>query len=242
MPTDVIEDGPDVLLGSCIPLGITDHEIDLDTPSTGTKPKEPPSGDILGNNLQNEELSEEVLLDQIKQGKSEAMGILFRRHARKIRNIAYRILRDEGEADDLVQDVFLFLHRKSILFDASRGTAKSWIFHVTYSRAFDRRRHLNSRHYYTNQELVDAVLAPIDPREEIPLYERSGEGILGKKFASRLNAKLTTEQLRIIRLYFFEGHSFREIAEITGQSLANVRNRYYRALERIRKYVLFEKL
>jgi len=59
---------------------------------------------------------------------------------------------------------------------------------------------------------------------------------------ARFNARLTAEQRETIQLYFFEGYALKEIAELTGRSLVNVRNHYYRGLERFRKYVLPEKM
>lgn len=183
-------------------------------------------------------VSDEQLLMQIRDGHREPLATLFRRHARAVRNIAARILRNDAEADDLLQEVFLFISHKATLFDAAKGAARTWIFHVTYHRAFDRRRYLNSRHFYTSQELEDGSLRTTDPRREIEFHQRSMEGVFGNKLTERLNSRLSHEQLETIRLYFFEGHSLREIAEVTGRPLANVRNHYYRGLERLRKYVL----
>jgi len=187
-------------------------------------------------------ISDELLLEQVREGAKEALGILFRRHARSVRNAAYRILRNEAEADDLVQEVFLFIFRKAALFDSTHWAARSWIIHVTYHRAFDRRRYLNSRHFYTSQELDDTVFRLADLREELPYHERSVEGILGKPLMARFTAQLTPEQQETIRLYFFEGYALKEIAQLTGRSLFNVRSHYYRGLERMRKFVLPEKM
>ncbi len=68
------------------------------------------------------------------------------------------------------------------------------------------------------------------------------EGILGKRLMTRLNAKLTPEQSETIQLYFFEGYALKEIAELTGRSLVNVRSHYYRGLERLRRFIRPEKL
>jgi hypothetical protein len=114
-------------------------------------------------------------------------------------------LRNEAEADDLVQEVFLFIFRKAALFDSSHWAARSWIIHVTYHRAFDRRRYLNSRHFYSCQELDDTAFRLADLREELPFHERSMEGILGKPLMARFAARPTPEQQETIRLYFFEG-------------------------------------
>ena len=62
-------------------------------------------------------ISDELLLEQVREGDTEALGVLFRRHSRSVRNAAYRILRNEAEADDLVQEVFLFIFRKAALLD-----------------------------------------------------------------------------------------------------------------------------
>ena len=188
------------------------------------------------------ELSDRLLLEQIQEGEKEALAILFRRHARAVRNVAYRILRNEAEADDLVQEVFLFLFRKAALFDASQGAARSWIFQVAYHRAFDRRRYLNSRNFYSNLDLDKTARHLADPRDELPFHELSMEGILGKQLMARFNARLTPEQQETIRLFFFEGHALKEIAQLTGRSLVNVRQHYYRGLARLRKYVLPEKM
>jgi RNA polymerase sigma-70 factor, ECF subfamily len=188
------------------------------------------------------EVSDELLLEQVREGAKDALGVLFRRHARSIRNVAYRVLRNEAEADDLVQEVFLFIFRKAALFDVEGGAARSWIFQVAYHRAFDRRRYLTTRHFYSTKELDDTAFRLADHREEPLFHELSLEGIFGKELTARFNARLTPEQRETIQLFFFEGYALREIAELTGRSLVNVRNHYYRGLERLRKYVLPEKM
>jgi RNA polymerase sigma-70 factor, ECF subfamily len=184
------------------------------------------------------ETSDESLLEQVRDGAKEALAILFRRHARAVRNISYRILRDESEADDLVQEVFLHIFRKAGVYDVVPGAARSWIFHVAYHCAFDRRRYLNSRHFYSSQELEDTALRLADPRNELPFHEQSIEGVLGKQLTEKFNARLTREQRETIQLFFFEGYALKEIAQRTGRPLVNVRSHYYRGLEKLRKYVL----
>jgi RNA polymerase sigma-70 factor (ECF subfamily) len=192
--------------------------------------------------IQIPEISDELLLERVREGDKEALGILFRRYARPVRNIAYRILRNEAEADDQVQEVFLRIFRKAALYGSTGGAARSWILHLTYHLAFDRRRYLNSRHFYSSQELDDTAFRLADMREEVPFHERSVEGILGNPLMARFTARLTPEQQETIRLYFFEGYALKEIAQLTGRSLVNVRSHYYRGLERMRKFVLPEKM
>jgi RNA polymerase sigma-70 factor (ECF subfamily) len=183
-------------------------------------------------------ISDEQLMEQIRVGEREALGQLFRRYAAAIRNVAFRILRDEAEADDLVQEVFLVLFRKAALYKPEKGTALTWILHVTYHRAFDRRRYLNARKFYASQEIEPHDERLADPREEIPSYSQSLEGVFGRKLAERFRSRLTPEQQETLQLFFFEGYALKEIAALTGRSLVNVRSHYYRGLERIRQYLL----
>ncbi len=186
--------------------------------------------------------SDELLLEQVRCGEKEALGILFRRYARLVRAVAYRILRDASEADDLLQEVFLFIFRRSALFDATRGHARSWIVQVTYARAIDRRRYLVSRHFYTNLELKDPAICRAEPSAEIAFYEQTMEGILGKEMLKKIDNSLSEDQRRTIQLYFFEGYTLEEIAGRIGQSLGNVRNHHYRGLERMRQIIFAAKL
>jgi len=181
--------------------------------------------------------SDELLMAAVNGGDKNALGILFRRYAALVRAIGRRILRNDPEADDLVQEVFLFIFRRAELFDAERGTARSWIVQVTYHRAIDRRRYLARRHFYDSQELDER-----SGEAKICLYEESIEGRLGKAAISEIRESLSQDQLRVLELYFFEGFAIHEIVEATGQSIGNVRNHYYRGLEKIRRHVFGAKL
>jgi RNA polymerase sigma-70 factor, ECF subfamily len=185
--------------------------------------------------------SDELLLAQAGHGSRDAITSLFGRYARPIREIALRILRDEGEADDLVQDVFLNIVRKASQYTSARGRAGSWILHMTYHLAFDRRRYLHTRKFYSEEELGDSNTSPEDSKREAPFLDRSIEGTLGRGAAGKLAALLTTEQREIIELFFFEGYTLKEISEHTGRPIMNVRSYYYRGLERLRKFILSKK-
>jgi RNA polymerase sigma-70 factor, ECF subfamily len=187
------------------------------------------------------EISDETLMllicDGSCSGSRDAFAILFRRYARLIRTVAMRILRDTAEADDLLQDVFLFVHRNCSIFDSSKASVRSWIVQMTYHRAIDRRRYLNSRHFYTRLDLdVVADLRGLhaESRETYPALESLG----GKTAIRGLLETLSADQHNTLTLRFFEGYTFDEIAQKLGQSLGNIRNHYYRGLDRLRKQML----
>ena len=178
------------------------------------------------------DFSDEVLLERVKNGCTEALSLLFRRYARLVRAVAYKILRDDSEADDAVQEVFLFLHRKRDLFDSSKNSARSWIVQVTYHRAIDRRRYLQARHSYAQVDLEDVARELGDTSQEMAIERLEHEG-LWKLFDS-----LSHNQRQTLALYFFEGLTLHEIALKLGQTRGNVKNHYFRGLDKLRKQLL----
>jgi RNA polymerase sigma-70 factor (ECF subfamily) len=186
------------------------------------------------------EVADEVLIAQICRGEQEALACLFRRYARLVRGVALRILRDKSEADDLLQEVFLFIHRKCRVFDASKGSARSWIVQMTYHRAIDRRRYLHSRHFYTGVDLQGE--RELDRRSDNEPYQDLVSAMVGHTTVRGLLDTLTEDQRNTLNLHFFEGYAFDEIAAKLDQSLGNVRNHYYRGLERLRKRMFPPKL
>jgi RNA polymerase sigma-70 factor (ECF subfamily) len=185
--------------------------------------------------------SDEALVAQICAQDTEALACLFRRYARLVRSVALRILGDPSEADDLLQEVFLFIHRKSKIFDPSKCSGRSWIIQMTYHRAIDRRRYLQSRHFYTRVDLNGATEA-LDPRWEGADDTQFGAELVGNTTIQGLLDTLTEDQRNTLSLHFYEGYTFAEIASKLDQSLGNIRNHYYRGLEKLRKQVFPSKL
>ena len=186
--------------------------------------------------------SDDRLLSRIAHADREALSLLFRRHARMVRVLAERILRDVGEAEDLVQEVFLFVFRRAALFDSGKGSARSWLAQVTYHRAIDRRRQLISRRFYSSVELEEAILLSEEPLGLTTLYDDTIEAVLGKDTLRRIDESLSDDQRKVIHLHFVDGYTVVEIAEMIGQSVGNVRNHYYRALEKMRREVFAKKI
>jgi len=185
--------------------------------------------------------SDEDLLERIKDGSRQALGTLFRRHSATVRAVARRILQDAAEADDLVQEVFLFLSQKACLFDAAKGNGRSWVIQVTYHRAIDRKRYLVSRRFYSSLGLDEVETSATSPFGRIS-YEESIEGVLGRETLREIKDSLSADQQRVIELHFYEGHTIDEIAREMKQTVGNIRNHYYRGLEKIRQGVAAAKL
>jgi RNA polymerase sigma-70 factor (ECF subfamily) len=168
---------------------------------------------------------------------------MFRRYSGLVRGLAYRVLRNRAEADDLLQDIFLLVHRLCGTFDSSKGSARFWILHMTHRRAISRRRYLTSRHFYSHLDLDQAANQLGDPGAGSGGHESSMNESLDRREALQsCFTGLSESQRETLHLFFFEGYTFEEIATKLGQTVGNARNHYYRGLEKLRKQISAGKL
>jgi len=186
------------------------------------------------------EVSDEALMGEVCLGSREALAMLFRRYARLVRGVALRVLKDASEADDLVQDVFVLIHRLCSTFEGSKASAQFWILQMTHRRAISRRRYLNSRHFYTRVELDEQAGQVAEPKSGP--FDDSVDQILAELDLKKLLGTLSEDQQRTLRLHFIEGYTLDEIAKMLGQTKGNVRHHSFRGLERLRKHIFGSKL
>src|SRR5207247_5951270 len=99
--------------------------------------------------------SDEELMDQLRQGHQDALAVLFDRHYRLVFSVALRILHDHGEAEDLMQEVFLEIYRKVENYDPDKGNAKTWILQYAYHRSLNRQKYLSVRNFYDGRQDSD---------------------------------------------------------------------------------------
>jgi len=179
-----------------------------------------------------ENVCDESLVARVGAGDVDALGTLFERYARLTRSVAVRILRDAAEAEDLVQDLFLYIQRKCGIFDSSKSSARSWIVQMTYHRALDRRRYLKSREFYSQPFFPAAGIEVVGkPTTE---SDYCAEAVFGRNGLEKIVNALSADQRETLRLHFFEGYTLAEVSEKLGQPLGNVRHHYYRALDKLR--------
>jgi RNA polymerase sigma-70 factor (ECF subfamily) len=188
-------------------------------------------------------LSDEALMARVCEGDKEGLALLFGRYARIVRGVAYRVLRDVSEADDLLQDIFVLIHRLCGTFDSSKGSARHWILQMTQRRAISRRRYLTSRHFYNRVDLDETAGWLQYPMTRAQRHADSiGEALEKKETLQSWFEQLSPNQRETLRLFFFEGYNFDEIAARLGQTTVNARQYYYRGLDRLRKRIFAGKL
>jgi RNA polymerase sigma-70 factor (ECF subfamily) len=187
-------------------------------------------------------VADATLMIRVCDGDKEALASLFRRYAPMVRGVACRVLKDPSEADELVQDVFVLVHRDCKKFDSSRGPAQFWILQMAYRRAISRRRYLTVRQFYTCVDPDDIADDLADPHTGPAQLDDSIDGDIENGRLQRVFAALSEDQRQTVRLFFIEGYTFDEIAAKLGQSRGNVKHHYFRGLEKLRKALFGSKL
>ncbi len=176
-------------------------------------------------------LADEVVIAHLRAGHGDALGVLFDRYHRLVLHIALKILHDVGEAEDVMQNVFMEIYKVVAQFDPTRGTTKMWILRYAYHRSMNRRKQLQVRHFYASTDI--ATIEDTLPMEAVNI-SASHEA---KEVIQRGLQALSPVQRRVLQLAYFEGLTMREIADETEESLGNVRHHYYRGLDRLRDYL-----
>src|SRR5262249_53089528 len=179
-------------------------------------------------------LSDEDLIERLRQGHSDALPLLFDRFYRLVLKIAVRILRDPGEAEDVMQDVFFEIFNKAAQFDPARGSAKTWVLQYAYHRSLSRRQYLALRSFYDRRQITEREVC------ESNSVEASWRGLTFQEWRRVIEqglVTLTEKQRKTIELACFQGLMLSEIAERTKEPLPNVRHHYYRGLEGLRKFI-----
>ena len=169
---------------------------------------------------------DEVLLANIAAGDAAAFAVFYDRHETLWYSLALRMLRDEAEAEDVVQDAAVLIWERAPQYDASLGRPLSWAVTVVRNRAIDRLR-ANRRRW----QLIEAAIAD---RETTPgIGGESAES--GCQHEARLVLQralegLPGEQRKAIELAFFAGLSQSEVSERLRQPLGTIKARIRRGM------------
>jgi RNA polymerase sigma-70 factor (ECF subfamily) len=179
-------------------------------------------------------MTDEDVMEQLRNGNPDALRILFDRFHRLVLKVALRILRDPGEAEDVMQEIFLEIFNKADQFNSARGSTKTWILQYAYHRSLSRRQYLSLRCFYDRHRTTEADIADSN------YVQDSWRGLTFLEWKDAIQQGLSTlneKQRQTIELASFHGLLLTEIAERTNESLGNVRHHYYRGLQALREFL-----
>lgn len=172
------------------------------------------------------------LIDRCGVGDREAQYELYKLYAKAMLNVAYRVVRSEADAEDVLQESFLsaFRNLSSYKGDAAFG---AWLKRIVINKAIN---HLRKR----KVEVASFEEGSIDVAEEPDLSANDAEKALEVTRVKKAIEKLPDGFRMVLTLYLLEGYDHREIAEILGITESTSKSQFNRAKNRLREILKTE--
>jgi RNA polymerase sigma-70 factor (ECF subfamily) len=172
------------------------------------------------------------LLAAIGRGEPLALKQLYEWKGGVIYSMLARMLMDEMEAQECLQDVFLLIWRRAAEFDSDRSSALTWMLMIARGRAWDRLRS-RTRRTATHAEYQREV-ASLEVEVSDGVSDRIDRDEVAAECAQALN-ELPEEQSRAVQLAFLRGWTHEEIARAVGEPLGTIKARIRRGLLALRR-------
>jgi RNA polymerase sigma-70 factor (ECF subfamily) len=173
-----------------------------------------------------------ALLASIVKGDEQAFSQLYDYSSTLLYTLAFRILGNQEEANELLQDVYLEVWRKVTRYDIGRGTPIAWLITLTRSRAIDRLRARSARGRNAMMPLDEAVASHAADLGPSP-YETQADQELRITVGNALTS-LPPAQQQAIELAYYEGLSHNEIAARLNQPLGTIKTRIKLGMSKLR--------
>ena len=177
-----------------------------------------------------------LLIGRMADGDESALAALYDLWSERVHTVAFWILKDSDDAEDVVEETFWQAWRSAGRFDRQRASASTWLLMIARSRSLDRLRALRRRAERTTaaaSALIDEMnegAAPVALQAEVPES--------GAQLAGALEA-LPAEQREALELAYFRGLSHAEIAQHTAQPLGTIKTRIRLAMQKLRQQLAF---
>jgi len=168
-------------------------------------------------------------LERMVRGDHDGLAELYDRHGRLVYSLALRILRDTGEAEDVVQEVFSQAWRQASRYESTRGNVVAWLMNLARSRAIDRIRSRRSR----PQPVADDVRTVDVPDMAEPVDEQLALSSQAAAIRAAVD-ELSLLQRVAIELAFYEGLTHVDIAERLELPLGTVKTRIRQGLMKLK--------
>jgi RNA polymerase sigma-70 factor (ECF subfamily) len=173
------------------------------------------------------------LAKRARRGDQEAFAALVTRHQRYVYNLAYRLLRDAQEAEDLTQEAFLRAWRGMAGFrgaDTDSGAKfTTWLYRIVTNLCYNRLPGLRRQLAEADAEALARVAAPEahTPRVRLEAGERQA------RVQAAIGA-LPDKYRLVVTLYYLQEQSYQEIAATLGLPIGTVKTHLYRARARLK--------
>ncbi len=185
----------------------------------------------MNEDSKNDVAAEIRLLELVGKGDRDSLGALYDRYSTVLYSVALRILNNEAEAEDLLQEVFVQIWDKASLYDAKRGKPLTWVMSMTRNKAIDRLRSLQRRHRLHDEAEQEAkateAASMADSHEDVYAAENS-------RAVRDAVLQLSPEQRQAIEMAYFSGLTQSEIADKLQEPLGTIKARIRRGMLKLR--------
>ena len=166
----------------------------------------------------------------LKEGHTEALGVLHRRHGGMATSVAYRIVGDFATAEEVVQDAFVALWRECPSYEAERGSVRSWVLGIVHHRAVDslRQRARAERKRASLEGLHEPRACHDTPELEVTRRDEA------RGTWEQLHL-LPEDQRQVIELAFLGELTCKEVAKLLELPLGTVKGRMRLGLSKMRR-------
>lgn len=168
----------------------------------------------------------DLLVGRVARGDSQAFEALYDELSAAVFGLARRVVRDPARAEDVTQEVFLEVWRKAARFDSGLGKAKTWVMTIAHRRAVDAVRRNESLKRQDVKTMPDEV-SHDEPADSVIASEEHGE-------VRECMETLTDLQLESVRLAYFNGYTYNEVATLLEKPLPTIKTRMRDGLIRLR--------
>lgn len=168
----------------------------------------------------------DYLLSMVARGDSGAFERLYDELSAPVYGLARRVVRDPARAEDVTQEVFLEVWRKAARFDRNLGKAKTWVMTIAHRRAVDAVRRNEAAKRSDQQGAPDDVMHD-EPAETLIEAEEHQD-------VRECMETLTDLQLESVRLAYFQGYTYNEVATLLEKPLPTIKTRMRDGLIRLR--------
>jgi RNA polymerase sigma-70 factor, ECF subfamily len=171
---------------------------------------------------------DEDLLGAVARGDQEAFEALYDRLAPLVHGIARRVVRDPDQSEEVTQEVLVEVWRKDARFDPDRGAARSWVATMAHRRAVDRVR---------SEQAARARTEKVGIREQVRDHDEVSEQVerrLEYQQVREALSALTDLQREAVELAYFQGYTYRQVADLLDTPLGTVKTRMRDGLIRLR--------
>lgn len=175
--------------------------------------------------------SDEQLAARIYGGDEAALATLYDRYATAVMSVAWRVVQNRSEAEDIVQEVFWRVWQNASQYQAQRGSFKNWLLRIARNQAIDIVRRRKVRPQVVETEEQQAQLEQ-QPNWAADTANEAAQNLVYQDVATAVSS-LPQEQATIIRLAYFGGLTRQEIAQQTETPLGTVHTRARLALKKL---------